>query len=55
MSLLSVGINTIQELLDKSASELLRIRNLGKKSLEEIKTHLAAYELKLKNDLLSEI
>lgn len=42
------GINTIYELTLKTADDLLKIRNLGKKSLEEIETKLAEFELSLK-------
>lgn len=30
------GINSVQDLVDKSASEMMKVRNLGKKSLEEV-------------------
>lgn len=42
------GINTIYELTLKTADDLLKIRNLGKKSLEEIETKLEEFELSLK-------
>lgn len=42
------GINTIYELTQKSAEDMMKVRNLGKKSLEEVETKLAAFELTLK-------
>lgn len=41
------GINTIQELIDKTEEELMKVRNLGKKSLTEIKDKLQEIELDL--------
>jgi len=43
------GINTVQELTQKTEEEMMKIRNLGKKSLEEVKQKLAALGLSLKN------
>ena len=34
------GINTLQELTDKTESDMMRVRNLGRKSLEEVKNKL---------------
>ena len=42
------GINTIYELIQKTAEDMLKIRNLGKKSLEEVETKLGAFDLELK-------
>lgn len=42
------GINTIYELTQKTAEDMLKIRNLGKKSLEEVETKLAGFGLSLK-------
>jgi len=42
------GINTIFELTQKSAEDMMKVRNLGKKSLEEVETKLAAFNLTLK-------
>lgn len=42
------GINTIGELIQKTPEEILKVRNLGKKSLEEIEEKLAAFNLSLK-------
>ena len=30
------GINTVEDLVNKSEGEMMRVRNLGKKSLEEV-------------------
>jgi len=42
------GINTVGELISKSEEDLMKVRNLGKKSLQEIKEKLADLELELK-------
>ncbi len=42
------GINTVEELTQKSEEDLLKVRNLGKKSLEEIQSKLAELGLALK-------
>lgn len=34
------GINTVQELNNKSEADMMRVRNLGRKSLEEVKNKL---------------
>ena len=34
------GINTVQELTQKTEDEMIKIRNLGKKSLDEVKNKL---------------
>ncbi|MBU5583243.1 DNA-directed RNA polymerase subunit alpha, partial [Enterococcus sp. S181_ASV_20] len=34
------GINTVQELTNKSEPEMIKVRNLGRKSLEEVKAKL---------------
>jgi DNA-directed RNA polymerase subunit alpha len=36
------GINTVQELVQKSEEDMMKVRNLGKKSLEEVEQKLAA-------------
>ena len=45
--LLRGGIQTIGELLQKSRDDLLKIRNLGRKSLTEIEEKIAAFGYKL--------
>ncbi|EKU28014.1 DNA-directed RNA polymerase subunit alpha [Catellicoccus marimammalium] len=44
------GINTVQELTDKSEPEMIKVRNLGRKSLEEVKQKLADLDLHLRQD-----
>ena len=34
------GINTVKELTDRTVSDMMKVRNLGQKSLEEIKLKL---------------
>jgi DNA-directed RNA polymerase subunit alpha len=42
------GINTVQELIQKTEEEMMKVRNLGKKSLEEVQQKLAALSLELR-------
>lgn len=44
------NINTVQELVNKTDSEMMKVRNLGKKSLEEVKNKLAELNLFLKEE-----
>ncbi|XHI70271.1 DNA-directed RNA polymerase subunit alpha [Listeria monocytogenes] len=44
------GINTVQELADKSEDDMMKVRNLGRKSLEEVKVKLADLGLSLRNE-----
>lgn len=44
------GINTVQELADKSEAEMMKVRNLGRKSLEEVKLKLIDLGLDLKKE-----
>ena len=44
------GINTVEELVDKTEDDLMKVRNLGKKSLQEIKDKLDELELDLKEN-----
>lgn len=44
------GINTVQELTDKSEAEMIKVRNLGRKSLEEVKFKLNELDLSLRHD-----
>ncbi|NLW55892.1 MAG: DNA-directed RNA polymerase subunit alpha [Firmicutes bacterium] len=39
------GINTVQELIKKTPEDMMKVRNLGKKSLEEVQSKLAALNL----------
>lgn len=43
------GINTVEELVDKTEDDLMKVRNLGKKSLQEIKDKLDELDLDLKD------
>ncbi|MEA3424388.1 MAG: DNA-directed RNA polymerase subunit alpha [Bacillota bacterium] len=42
------GINTVQELSSKSEDDMMKVRNLGKKSLEEVKLKLMELDLGLR-------
>jgi len=42
------GINTIRELVVKTDEDMIKVRNLGKKSLEEVKQKLGALGLSLR-------
>lgn len=44
------GINTVQELTDKSEPEMIKVRNLGRKSLEEVKAKLHDLGLGLRQE-----
>ncbi len=44
------GINTIQELTNKTEAEMMKVRNLGRKSLDEVKNKLAALDLSLSEE-----
>ena len=44
------GIITVYDLTEKSEAEMMKVRNLGRKSLEEVKIKLADLGLGLKND-----
>lgn len=42
------GINTVEELTQKTEEDMMKVRNLGKKSLEEVQSKLAELNLSLK-------
>ena len=42
------GINTVEELTNRTEEEMMKVRNLGKKSLEEVLAKLTDLELNLK-------
>ncbi len=42
------GINTVQELTDKTQDDMMKVRNLGRKSLEEVLAKLKELNLELK-------
>ncbi len=43
------NINTVGELCDKTPEDMMKVRNLGRKSLEEVLAKLAELGLSLKN------
>ena len=43
------GINSVQELVQKSEDEMMKVRNLGKKSLEEVQQKLEELSLILRD------
>ena len=43
------GIQTILELTDRTEEDMMKVKNLGKKSLKEIKEKLVAYGLSFKD------
>lgn len=47
-SLKRANINTVAELVEKTEDDMLKVRNLGKKSLEEVINKLTEYGLSLK-------
>jgi DNA-directed RNA polymerase subunit alpha len=44
------GINTVQELTQKTEEEMMKVRNLGRKSLEEVQQKLEALNLNLRQN-----
>lgn len=44
------GINTVEDLISKSEEEMMKVRNLGKKSFEEVKEKLASLGLQLSSE-----
>jgi len=44
------GINTVQELTQKSEEDMMKVRNLGRKSLEEVQEKLADLGLSLRKE-----
>ena len=43
------GIQTVEELIQKTEEDMMKVRNLGKKSLKEIKEVIASYGLSFKS------
>lgn len=43
------GINTVDELVQKTEEDMMKVRNLGRKSLDEVKKKLADLGLALRN------
>ena len=44
------GINTVEDLINKSEDEMMKVRNLGRKSLEEVIAKLDSLGFKLTKD-----
>ena len=44
------GINTVEDLINKSEDDMMKVRNLGRKSLEEVVNKLASLGFNLKNE-----
>jgi DNA-directed RNA polymerase subunit alpha len=44
------GINTVQELTQKSEEDMMKVRNLGRKSLEEVQEKLGELGLGLREE-----
>lgn len=44
------NINTVEELVQRSEEDMMKVRNLGRKSLEEVAQRLAALGLSLRNN-----
>ncbi|HEY8436948.1 MAG TPA: DNA-directed RNA polymerase subunit alpha [Haloplasmataceae bacterium] len=44
------GINTVQELVNQTEEDLMKVRNLGRKSLKEVKDKLAELNLSLRRN-----
>ncbi len=44
------GINTVEDLINKSEMDMMKVRNLGRKSLEEVIAKLASFGFSLKKD-----
>ena len=44
------NINTVEELTQKTEEDMMKVRNLGKKSLEEVQQKLASLDLSLKKN-----
>ena len=44
------GINTVEDLINKSEEEMMKVRNLGRKSLEEVMAKLNALGFSLTHD-----
>ncbi len=44
------GINTVEDLIEKSEADMMKVRNLGRKSLEEVINKLASFGFGLKKN-----
>ena len=45
------GINTVEELTNKTSDDMMKVRNLGRKSLEEVLAKLKELGLSLRGDM----
>ena len=45
------GIDTVEDLINKTEEDMIKVRNLGKKSLEEVIQKLHSLGLDLKRDV----
>ena len=44
------GINTVEDLISKSEDDMMKVRNLGRKSLEEVINKLESLGLSLRDE-----
>ena len=44
------GINTVEDLTTKTEEDMMKVRNLGKKSLDEVINKLHSFGLSLRSD-----
>ena len=44
------GINTVEDLIKRTENDLAKVKNLGRRSLEEVISKLQGYGLTLKED-----
>ena len=44
------GISTVEDLISKSEEDMMRVRNLGRKSLDEVINKLASLGFSLRQD-----
>jgi DNA-directed RNA polymerase subunit alpha len=44
------GINTVEDLISKTEEDMMKVRNLGRKSLEEVVNKLASLGLSLRSN-----
>ena len=44
------GINTVEDLINKSEDDMMKVRNLGRKSLEEVVEKLNSLGFQLQTD-----
>ena len=45
------GINTVEELISRTPEEMMKVRNLGRKSLDEVLAKLKELGLELKSSI----